>query len=74
MFKVKDRVIIKSHYLTGVESGFLKRVKSGFVLGEIVSIAKYPTMYKVEIDNPTNPHRYEWVFKKELLHIITICA
>ena len=66
MFKVKDRVIIKSHYLT--------RVELGFVLGEIVSIAKYPTMYKVEIDNPTNPHRYEWVFKKELLHIITICA
>jgi hypothetical protein len=63
MFKVKDRVIIKSYSL-----------EKGFVLGEIVSIAKHPTMYKIEIDNPTDPHRYEWVFKKELLHIITICA
>jgi len=63
MFKVKDRVIIKSYSL-----------EKGFVLGEIVSIAKHPTMYKIEIDNPTDPHRYEWVWEEQLRQAVVLCA
>ena len=63
-FKVGDRAALKLLFIG----------KNRFASGEIVRIAKHPTMYKIEIYNPTNPHRYEWALEKELSHIITICA
>lgn len=62
MFKIKDRVAIKFYYFNNI-----------IACGKIVKIAKHPTMYKIDIDK-LGRHRYEWVFEKELLHIVTICA
>lgn len=64
MFKIGDRAGVKIYFLG----------KNRFASGEIVRIAKHPTMYKIDLDNSTVPIRYEWAFEKELLHIVTICA
>lgn len=65
MLKVGDRAVIKSYFLG----------RNGFASGEIVRIAKRPTMYKIKIDNPIHNHPgYEWAFEKELSHMVTICS